>query len=117
MPTRPAVLLVEDDRAVARALRRLLDNWVQIDAAEAAEEAERMALGKEYRAVLTDHDLPGHSGAWLLERLAVARPGTRRVLMSGRDLPELPALQSKGIVHRFLKKPAAQEEILEALLR
>jgi len=73
-----------------------------------------MAAVSEFAAVLTDYDLPGRNGAWLLVQLAT-RPGLRKVLTSGRDIPGIEALSSAGVVDRFLKKPASPEELFRAL--
>ena len=68
----------------------------------------------EFAAVLTDYDLPGQNGVWLLVQLAT-RPGLRKVLTSGRDIPGIEALNSAGVVDRFVKKPATPEELFQAL--
>jgi DNA-binding NarL/FixJ family response regulator len=108
------LLLVDDDPQVLYACQRLLADRFVIAIASSAEEAFRLASVAEFAAVLTDHDLPGRNGAWLLAQLA-ARPGLRKVLTSGRDIPGIEALSSAGVVDRFVKKPATSEELLEAL--
>jgi response regulator RpfG family c-di-GMP phosphodiesterase len=108
------LLLVDDEPAVLHALQRLLGNRYTIAIATSAEEAARLAAVCDFAAVLTDHDLPGRSGAWLLAQLA-ARPGLRKVLTSGRDIPGIETLNSAGVVDRFVKKPASSQELLRAL--
>src|SRR6267154_6839462 len=114
MARSPLLLLVDDEPGVLHALRRLLADRFAIATAVSAEEAARMAAVAEFAAVLTDYDLPGRNGAWLLVQLAT-RPGLRKVLTSGRDIPGIEALRSAGVVDRFLKKPASPEEVLQAL--
>jgi response regulator RpfG family c-di-GMP phosphodiesterase len=113
-PHPPWLLLVDDEPGVLHALRRLLKNRYSIATATSAEEGARIAAVSDFAAVLTDYDLPGRNGAWLLVQLAT-RPGLRKVLTSGRDIPGLEALSSAGVVDRFLKKPASPEEVLQAL--
>jgi len=113
-PHSPLLLLVDDEPGVLHALRRLLAERFSIATASSAEEAARLADMTEFAAVLTDYDLPGRDGAWLLVQLAT-RPGLRKVLTSGRDVPGIEALSSAGVVDRFLKKPATREELLQAL--
>jgi len=108
------LLLVDDEPAVLHALQRLLASRYAVAIASSAEEAARMAAVCEFAAVLTDYDLPGRNGAWLLVQLAT-RPGLRKVLTSGRDIPGIEALSSAGVVDRFLKKPASPEELFRAL--
>jgi DNA-binding NtrC family response regulator len=114
---RAKLLLVDDEPAVLRALGRLLGERFEVDTADNAERAFRMALDGPYDVVLSDHDLPGESGAWLLEELARVRPAIWRVLTSGRDVVGIESLLKRGVLHRFLKKPARREELLEAVLR
>jgi DNA-binding response OmpR family regulator len=113
---RPKILLVDDEPAALHALRLLLERRFEVDTAATAEEAKRMAGARAYTAVLTDHDLPGCTGAWLLTYLAATQPGLRRILSSDREVPHLAELRIAGIVDRFLKKPATPEELLEAFL-
>lgn len=115
MATQPRwLLLVDDEPAVLHALQRLLRSHYTIAIATSAEEAARLAAVCEFAAVLTDYDLPGRNGTWLLAQLAT-RPGLRKVLISGRDIPGVDALNSAGVVDRFVKKPATSEQILQAL--
>jgi CheY-like chemotaxis protein len=115
MATQPRwLLLVDDEPAVLHTLQRLLGSRYTIAIATSAEEAARLAAVCEFTAVLTDYDLPGRSGAWLLVQLAT-RPGLRKILTSGRDIPGIEALNSAGVVDCFVKKPATREELFEAL--
>jgi len=113
-PHRPLLLLVDDEPGVLHALRRLLAERFSIATASSAEEGARLAAMTEFAAVLTDYDLPDRNGASLLAQLA-SRPGLRKVLTSGRDVPGIEALRSTGVVDRFLKKPATREELFQAL--
>jgi response regulator RpfG family c-di-GMP phosphodiesterase len=108
------LLLVDDEPSVLHALHRVLRSRFTIALATSAEDAARLAACCQFSAVLTDYDLPGRSGAWLLVQLAT-KPGLRKVLTSGRDVPGIEALNSAGVVDRFVKKPASPEELFEAL--
>src|SRR3989442_2657563 len=99
------LLLVDDEPAVLHTLRRVLERRYTIATASSAEEAARLAGAAEFAAVLTDYDLPGQNGVWLLVQLAT-RPGLRKVLTSGRDIPGIEALNSAGVGGPFVKKPA-----------
>lgn len=113
-PHLPWLLLVDDEPGVLHAFCRLLAHRYSIATATSAEEGARMAAVSDFAAVLTDYDLPGRNGAWLLVQLAT-RPGLRKVLTSGRDIPGIEALSSAGVVDRFVKKPASPEELFQAL--
>jgi DNA-binding NtrC family response regulator len=114
--SRQKILLVDDEPAALLALRLLLERRFDIETAATAEEAKRMADARGYAAVLTDHDLPGCTGAWLLTYLAATQPGPRRILCCHREVPHLAELLAAGIVDRFLEMPTTPEELLEALL-
>jgi DNA-binding NarL/FixJ family response regulator len=113
-PHTPWLLLVDDEPGVLRALCRVLAERFCVATASSAEEAARLAAGCQFAAVLTDFDLPGRNGAWLLVQLAT-KPGLRKVLTSGRDIPGLEVLISVGVVDEFVKKPATPEELFRAL--
>jgi DNA-binding NarL/FixJ family response regulator len=110
----PLLLLVDDEPGVLFALRRLLAERFTIATASSAEEAMRLAAPARLAAVLTDYDLPGRNGAWLLVQLAT-RPGLRKVLTSGREVPGIETLACAGVVDRFVKKPATRDELFRAL--
>jgi DNA-binding response OmpR family regulator len=95
---------------------RLLRPGFKVSTATSAEVAWTMALKTTFAVVLTDYDLPRANGAWLLAQLAAARPGTRRVLTSGGEVPGVDQLLERGIVHRFLKKPSSPRDLLEAMV-
>ena len=62
----PRLLLVDDDPAVLRGLSRmLLDQW-NVTTAHSAAQAALLIDAFRYQAVITDYDMPGHDGLWLL---------------------------------------------------
>jgi len=81
------VLLVDDDPAVARSLGRLLARWYEVQTCDGAAPALD-ALGEHHvDVVVSDFDMPGRTGAWLLREVARRYPTTGRVLVSGGDVP------------------------------
>jgi CheY-like chemotaxis protein len=108
------ILVVDDEPAVLSAIRRaLLDaarptsrNGCSVDVAATAEDALALAMVHRYDAVITDNEMPGRSGVWLLEKMKERFPGTFRVLHSGSNVNELEAQVVRGVVQRFIPKPA-----------
>ena len=108
-----AVLLVDDDDAVRRSLRRLLRGR-RIDVTEAASGAEALELlsgGKVVGAMVTDIRMPGMSGVELAERAEALHPGLRVLFISGHVTPGLvEQLDRHG--GRLLEKPFDPEVLV-----
>lgn len=117
---RARVLLVDDDPTIARALGRLLAVRFEVRTCDGATAALE-ALGQHRVDVMvSDYDMPGHTGAWLLREVARRSPTTGRVLVSSGDVPGIELLLEEGVVHAFVTKSRAVVElspVLEALLR
>ena len=103
---RERVLVVDDEPAVLRGLIRNLKDRYAVDTADSAEHALLLLAAAEYRAVVTDYDLPGQDGIWLLEFVERRYPRVRRVLHSGSDPVEVDGYVKRGVVQTFLQKPA-----------
>jgi len=115
MATQPRwLLLVDDEPAFCMPCNACSGGVTRSPSRRRRREAARLAAVCEFAAVLTDHDLPGRSGAWLLVQLAT-KPGLRKVLTSGRDIPGSRRSTRRAVVDRFVKKPATPEELFEAL--
>ncbi|HEX5830329.1 MAG TPA: ATP-binding protein, partial [Gemmatimonadaceae bacterium] len=111
------VLLVDDDEAVRRSLERMLARFgYRVLAAADAESALRVAAGHDgdIDVLLTDIVMPGLSGPALAERLAVLRPETRVLFISGYE--EVARAQT-GLAHGapLLRKPFAGAALAERL--
>ncbi len=73
-----------------------------------------LGIGR-FDAVVTDYDMPGENGVWLLERVQQGCPRTKRILVSGSDPAELKAHLSTSAVEFFFPKPADKNAILSSL--
>ena len=109
------VLVVDDEPAALKAVRRVLLDAARlssmigcsVDIAETAEDALAFAMVHRYHAVITDYEMPGRNGIWLLEKFKEQCPDTFRVLHSGSHPSGLGAHIACGVVQRFLPKPAS----------
>lgn len=113
------ILIVEDHPIVRSGLRRLL-------AAEAAEEIQEAASGKEalsiFRAwrptlVILDLNLPGMGGLEVIERLKVADPNARVLVLSMHDDPMHVTRALQAGATGYVTKNARPNEIIEAVRR
>ncbi|MCA9489233.1 MAG: response regulator [Myxococcales bacterium] len=103
-PTRGRVLLIDDEPALLRSLRRVLERRHEVETADGAEEAlRRFESGERFDLVLCDVQMPRMSGLELLERLAEHHPdvASRVTLITGGPLsaadlgPDGPGLLKK----------------------
>lgn len=109
------VLLVDDEPMVLRALVHLLKEVWTVDTADSAEHALLLMASRPYDAVLTDYDMDGRDGVWLLEQIKRRYPTVRRVLHSGSDPNDLDTHLRSGLVQRFVKKPASASQLIASL--
>jgi len=112
---RPRVLVVDDEPLMRRAVARVLANEWKVDTASGAEEAAKLLARNEYRAIVTDFDMNGANGAWLLWQAMLRAPRCLRVLLTGTDPHNLSEHIASGVVERYLPKPVDGPALLGAL--
>jgi CheY-like chemotaxis protein/anti-sigma regulatory factor (Ser/Thr protein kinase) len=114
---RGALLLIEDDEAIAASTAALLKEWgLQVDTCSTAEAAlDAFAhADTHYDAVLADYRLPGLSGADAVRAARLKSPGVLGLIVTGEVMStELEALRASGV--RVLKKPLHPDRLAEAM--
>lgn len=111
------LLVVDDEALVLAAMRRILDKVGDVSTARSAEEAITLLEAQPFDGVLSDFNMPGHDGLWLMGELQRRWPHVRRVLQSA-DLPaEAETALKNGLVHELLEKPAALDVVRAAFVR
>ena len=115
------ILVVEDDKRVARALRRGLEaEGYAVDVALDGEDGRWLAGENEYDALVLDVMLPGLPGDQLCARLREAGDWTPILMLTARSLPEEEARALDAGADDFLAKPFSYLVLvarLRALLR
>lgn len=109
------LLLVDDDVALLRAIARVLAADFVVETATNAEQAAELLAQRDYDLIVTDYDMPGRNGIWLLELARRRLPGSRRVLMSGSRPHGVGVHLLGGLLHQFLEKPITPPALLAAL--
>jgi DNA-binding response OmpR family regulator len=107
------ILLIEDDAAIVRALRRGLSaHGHELLNMENGEVGEIMARDAAVDFVLLDISLPGLDGQEVLRRIRAARPELPVLMLTARDdlLNKVTALNAGA--DDYLTKPFALEELL-----
>ena len=115
------ILVVEDDKLVARAVRRGLEaEGYAVDVALDGTEGAWLAAENEYDALVLDVMLPGLPGDQLCARLREAGDWTPILMLTARSLPEEEARAHDAGADDFLAKPFSYLVLvarLRALLR
>jgi CheY-like chemotaxis protein len=107
----PAILIVTEDAARAKALHEALEPHVELTAGDGAA-ARAQLSARDVALVLADLHLADGSGLELLEHCANSRPSLVRMLMGEHaDLPEVVQARSSGLVRRFISKTARPRRV------
>jgi CheY-like chemotaxis protein len=116
------ILVVEDDPDSQAGLCALLESHgARVTCAESAEEALRLAgAGLQYDALVSDLELPGHDGLWLMRELKRSVPPDAlpwAVLLTGSARPGIEDAAVQAGFNVCLRKPAPAETLLRAVIR
>ncbi len=115
-PSRPRVLLVDDEAELHTVLRAGLEPEYQLETAETAEEAETRMGGGNYDVIICDYMLPRESGLDFLMRMSEQFPATRRIMLTGYINPELVSRSvSMAGLSACLVKPMRAAELADQL--
>lgn len=115
------ILVVEDDRAVAQALKHLLASChYAVDIAGDGEEGLQMADDFEYALILLDVLLPSLDGIAVCQQLRKRELQTPILLLTGQDGGHQKAIALNAGADDYVVKPFDAEELIarvQALLR
>ena len=108
------ILVVDDDHAVTRLLKRTLerDGYVAVETASSASEARARLVEADYQLVMTDMQMPGGSGLQLLESLRDHRPTLATIMVTGSDDATLVNKALDLGAYGYVVKPFKQTEVL-----
>jgi DNA-binding NarL/FixJ family response regulator len=112
---RPTFLLIEDNKAYARAIAKVLSKWGDVTVVESVLEGRHVTKGGRWDAIVSDVALPDGSGLVLVELLLKARPGTAVLVISGEP-DENAIARAHKIGADYAVKPVSSA-LLEAFAR
>jgi diguanylate cyclase (GGDEF)-like protein/PAS domain S-box-containing protein len=109
-----AVLVVDDDPAVLRSIRRLLGGSAyKVFLAQSGEEALEILKIEKVQVLISDQCMPGMTGADLLSTLQELYPDIVRIMFtSHKDIDVVTNAINRGQVYRFILKPWDNEMML-----
>jgi CheY-like chemotaxis protein len=114
------ILVVEDDPDTQESLCDLLELYgARVTCASSAAEALRLAgAGIHYDVVVTDLELPGRDGLWLvseLRRMAGPDAPPSAILLTGSARPGIERIAIEAGFDVFLRKPVEANSLLRAI--
>ena len=105
-PSKPSILLLEDDNALAEMIATALGGEFEIERAANVEEAGLLLGSRPFQLLLCDHMMPG--GKQGLDFLVEAQerfPKAKRILMTGYMNPDF--LSRSGFIRHALNPATA----------
>ena len=108
-----AVLLVDDEAGVLKALQRVLtmEGYV-VHLAGSGEEALEILQTRKFKVIISDERMPGMAGSEFLGLASLRHPETVRIMLTGHSSIEgAMRAVNEGQIYRFLLKPWNDAEL------
>jgi CheY-like chemotaxis protein len=119
------IMLVDDERSILNALRRMIESKgatelapyaIKVEMFESPIAALQRAEVMSFDVVLSDYRMPEMTGVMFLSRIKALQPSAMRLILSGyADLTALIAAINDAQIHCFLSKPWVDAELRAAL--
>jgi CheY-like chemotaxis protein len=116
-PSRPRVLVVDDDELVRRSLGRRLGRQAEVLSAEGPGRARELLDGDPVDVVVSDHSMQGETGMSLLATVAARRPAAALVMFSAQPPPEAYRALDEGLLDALFRKPDEAVALVDFVLR
>ena len=106
-------LFVDDEESVLNALKRIfLDENYRILTATSADKALEIMGRENIHLIISDHRMPGITGAELLRDVKQQWPDTIRIMLTGyADIQSIMGAVNEGAVYKFITKPWNDEDL------
>ena len=107
------LLFVDDEPNVLKAMRRLfMEEDYHILTSDCADEALAVLEKETVHLVISDHRMPGMTGAELLREIKKRWPNVIRIMLTGyADVQSIMAAVNEGAVYKFITKPWNDEDL------
>jgi FixJ family two-component response regulator len=107
------LLFVDDEEGVLHSLRRIfMEENYEILTALSADQALAVMEKVRVHLVVTDHRMPGMTGAELLKSIKERWPETIRIMLTGyADVQSIMGAVKDGAVYKFITKPWNDEDL------
>lgn len=107
------LLFVDDEEGVLSAMRRIfMEENYEILTASSADKALAILESRKVHLVVSDHRMPGMTGAELLKVAKERWPETIRIMLTGyADVNSIMGAVKDGAVYKFITKPWNDEDL------
>lgn len=113
---RPAILIVDDEEAILRAVERILEAEYSVTATTDPHEAlQLLDDGASFVTVVCDLSMPEMSGLDLLRRVQERDAGTPVIILTGQATLETAVSVIEHGGFRYLTKPFEEQALLDAV--
>jgi response regulator RpfG family c-di-GMP phosphodiesterase len=108
-----ALLIVDDEPNILRALKRLLRrDGYDITTAVGAVEGLQCLEEREYGVIISDQRMPDMNGTEFFSEVKKTNPHTMRIILSGyTDLKSITESINQGSIYKFYTKPWDDEQL------
>jgi type II secretory ATPase GspE/PulE/Tfp pilus assembly ATPase PilB-like protein/FixJ family two-component response regulator len=107
------ILFVDDEEKVLKAMRRIFrqENYT-LFMAQSAQEALKLLKDESVHVIISDHRMPGMTGAELLREIKALYPQTIRIMLTGyADVNAVMGAVNEGAVYKFITKPWNDDDL------
>lgn len=107
------LLLVDDEDGIRKAISRVfMEENYEILTAVSADEALDIFDKTKVHLIISDHRMPGMTGAQLLKEIKQRWPETIRIMLTGNaDIQSIMGAVNEGAVYKFITKPWNDEDL------
>lgn len=107
-----SVLLIDDEPANLRLLRRVLGAEYDTKLAENGEEGLKILESEKISLIISDQRMPGMTGVQVLEESQKIQPEAIRILLTGyTDIQALIDAINSGRIYKYVQKPWDAEDL------
>ncbi|OGQ34433.1 MAG: hypothetical protein A3F16_05575 [Deltaproteobacteria bacterium RIFCSPHIGHO2_12_FULL_43_9] len=109
---KPRILIIDDEKNIVDALKRLFRRDYDVDTALSADDGLALLEKNSYHLVICDQRMPGLTGVQFFARAKEIQPETIRVLLTGyADIQSVIDAINRGEIYRYISKPWDVDEI------
>lgn len=114
---KPRVLVLDDEPAVARSVRRtLMTAGFDVEAVNDLNSAREKLAGSPFAVIISDERMPEGSGVDFLAECARIHPDTSRILLTGyADAQTAAEAINRAAIFRLLFKPWVEDDFISAI--
>lgn len=115
-PTKPSILIVDDEPDVLFSLKGLLRRDFQVFTAQSGADAMEILAGQDVHVVMTDQRMPRMTGTELMGKVRAKHPDAVRIIFTGyADTRAVVDAINSGELYRYISKPWDPDDLIDVL--